>query len=116
MSLADEGVMVMSSVSGARTSMPPEIVPQVVSLTLLQEPESTCCDPMRDMGTPATPSYQEARQGRLFVNLSDYPSKLRTASLVSESGTSLITNEPIGVSLIRPPDHHSPLTLGLFFA
>jgi hypothetical protein len=103
----------MTSVSGARTPMPPEIMSQVFSLTLLEEPERNLFDPLREVKAP---SYQEAGQGRLFVNLSDYTSKLRNASFVSESGTSLITNQPIGVSLVRPPEHFSPLTLGLFFA
>src|SRR4030095_13549018 len=106
----------MTRVSSGPVVVPPEMMSQAVSLTLLEGSETNLFDPLRDVRGSSVPVVREAGQGRFFVSLNDYTSKLRTASLVSGAGTSLITNEPIRLSLMRPPDSFSPLNyLAVYF-
>jgi|GEM_PF-4445671 len=106
----------MTRVGSGPVVVPPEMMSQAVSLTLLEGSEATLFDPLREVRGSSVPVVREAGQGRFFVSLNDYTSKLRTASLVSGAGTSLITNEPIGLSLVRPPDNFSTLTYGAFYS
>src|SRR4030095_11014708 len=106
----------MTRVGSGPGVVPPEMMSQAVSLSLLEGSESNLFDPLRDVRGSSVPVLREAGAGRFFVSLNDYTSKLRTASLVSGAGTSLITNEPIGLSAMRPPDHFSTLTYGAFYS
>src|SRR4030095_11649761 len=87
--------------------VPPEMMSQAVSLSLLEGSEATLFDPLRDVRGSSIPVVREAGAARFFFSLNDYTSKLRTASLVSGAGTSLITNEPIGFIPVQPPERFS---------
>ncbi|MFO1518138.1 MAG: hypothetical protein U1F57_00515 [bacterium] len=110
----------MAVVSKGSPSIPGELLSGLVSVGILEETPTAHPIPdlldrfqiIRGQGSAST----EGGSRRLFVQLSDYTSSIKNASFVSGNGTSLITNQPIGLSLIRPPQHFSPLTLGLFLS
>ena len=98
-------------------AVPAEIVSNLFSATILEEPGLTPNLPdllhqfplLRDAGAPLKGNHPW-----LLGNFSDYMASLKKPT--SATGQSLLNNGPIGLTVMGSTQSFNPLTAGLFFS